>query len=102
MQVFRAEVSQVQVDGVPTRGRDRRALALLVPDRLREPVARSELHVLVLRFADRRLGSQPVVREVPVPVLVEQHAALTAASLGDQDARARQARRVVLDELHVP
>src|SRR6185369_8546182 len=78
---------------------DRAALALFVPERLAQAIARAELHRLVAR---RRLrGTEAVVLEITIAVLVEEEPALAAARLGEQQAGAGHAGRVVLHELHV-
>ena len=101
MDVLLAEVAQVQVYGRAVRGVDRAALLQLVPERLRDPVARAELHELVFGVTQRGLRAEAVVLQVAVAILVHQDAALPASALGEQHARAGQRRRVILHELHV-
>ena len=77
--------------GRPGRTASRGAALLdLVHERLREPVARAELHAAQLRRG--RGHAEVVVLEVAVAVLVEQPAALGPGGLGDQDAGERAAR----------
>src|SRR2546426_4440292 len=81
------------------RAFERAPLLLLLDERLREPIARAELH-----GAQHRLGlglSEVVVLKEAVAVLVEEPAALRAGGLGDQDPGEGQAGGMVLDELHV-
>jgi hypothetical protein len=74
-------------------------LLLLVPERLREPVARAQFHRLGARPGVGR--AQAVVLQVAVAMAVDEDGAFAAAAFGDQDAGARQGGRVVLHELHV-
>ncbi|MNS91104.1 hypothetical protein D3C72_1251810 [compost metagenome] len=100
-QVLLAEVAQVEVNHVAHGALDHAAFLLLLPECLGETVTGTQLHVLVLRLADRGFRAQTVVLQVAVAILVEQDATLTTTTFGHQDAGARQTGRVILDELHV-
>ena len=93
------EMPQIEIDGFAARRRERPALALLVPEGLAQAVARPELHRLVAGLG--RDGSEAVILQVAVAVLVQEVAAFAAAGLGEEKARARHAGRMVLHELHV-
>ena len=101
-QVLLAKVAQVEVNHVAHGALDHAAFLLLLPEGLGETVARTQLHVLVLRLADRGFRAQTVILQVAIAILVEQDATLTTTTFGHQDAGARQTGRVILDELHVP
>jgi hypothetical protein len=75
------------------------SLARFVPESLAQAVERPELHRLVARLG--RDGSEAVILQVAVAVLVQKVAAFAAAGLGEQKACARHAGRVVLHEFHV-
>src|SRR5215813_9813521 len=97
--LFLAQMADVEVDDVAVWGFDGAALFVLLDEGLRQAVARPELHRtqhgLRLRLAE------VVILQVAVAVLVEQIAALGARGFGDQNAGERQPGRMVLDELHV-
>ena len=94
-----SEVPQVEVDVVPVGALKRAPLLVLLHVAAGEDVARPELHLAVDRLVRRR--AEAVVLEIPVAVLVLEIAALPARGFRDEDAGAGQARRVILDELHV-
>ncbi|MNV03433.1 hypothetical protein D3C71_936990 [compost metagenome] len=100
-QVLLAEVAQVEVNHVAHGALDHAAFLLLLPECLGETVTGTQLHVLVLRLADRGFRAQTVVLQVAVAILVEQDATLATTTFGHQYAGARQTGRVILDELHV-
>ena len=93
------EVPQIEIDRVAARRLERPALARLVPEGLAQAVARPELHGLVAGLGGDR--SEAVILQIAVAVLVQKVAAFAAAGLGEQQARARHAGRVVLHEFHV-
>src|SRR5581483_4792939 len=97
--LLRAEVAQVEVHRRALRGGDGAALLLLVPERLRQAVARAELHRLGARPGIER--AEAVVLQVAIAVLVDEDRALAPAGFRHEDAGARQAGRVPLHELHV-
>jgi hypothetical protein len=75
------------------------AFVMLVDKRLRETIARSQLHA-----AQDRLGfrlSEIVILQITVAVLVEHVAAFGARGFGDQDAGEGQTGGMVLHKLHV-
>ena len=92
-------MAQIEQHRLALRRGDGVALALLMPERLAEPVARPKLHVFVARLGLGR--PQPVILQIAIAILVEQEGAFAAAGLGDQNAGAGQAGRMVLNELHV-
>ena len=92
-------MAQIEQHRVALRRGDGAALALLVPERLAQAVARPKLHVFVARLGLGR--PQPVILQIALAVLVEQESAFAAARLGDQNAGAGQAGRMILNELHV-
>ena len=100
-QVLLAEVAQVEVNHVAHRALDHAAFLLLLPECLGETVTGTQLHVLVLRLADRGFRAQTIVLQIAVAILVDQNATFTATTFGHQYAGARQAGRVILNELHV-
>ena len=100
-QLFLAQVTQVEVNHVATRCGDGVAFAPLVPESLRDFVARAEFHVLVLRLAERGFRAHAVILQVAVAVFVDQDTAFTAAAFRHQNAGARQTGWVILHELHI-
>src|SRR5262249_37328078 len=70
-----------------------------VPERLAEPVARSELHRLQSRPWIG--GPKTVILQIAVAVLEGEDGTLSARTLGYQYAGAGEPGRVILDELHV-
>jgi hypothetical protein len=95
-----AEMAQVEMHHRTVLPLDGATLLLLVPEGLAEAVARPEFHRLVAR---RRLGRpETIVLQIAIAVLVDQEAALATTCFGKQQAGARHAGRVVLDEFHVP
>ena len=102
--LFLAEMADIQVHHVAERAVDRVAFFVLLDERLGQPVARTELHAALLGVFGvvniQRLA-EVVVAEVPLAVLVEEDAAFRPCRLGDENARARQPGRMVLHKLHV-
>src|SRR6266508_6444820 len=97
--LFLAEVTNIQEHGIAMRRFDCAAFLLLVPERLAQPVARTQLHRLQAR---PWIGwTEIVVLEIAVAVLVDQEAPFSPRSFGDQYAGAGKPGRVILDELHV-
>src|SRR5205814_9613629 len=92
------EMAKVEIDDRPVRRVDRSSLRYFMHERLREPVARSELHTAEHRLRFRL--AEVVVLQVPVAVLVDEMTTLGARCFRDEDARERQAGGMVLDELH--
>ena len=74
LQLGAPEMAQIEIDGLAARRRHRAPLALLVPEGLAEAVARAELHRLVAGL--RRDGSEPVILQIAVAVLVQQDSRL--------------------------
>ena len=87
------------MDGRAVGGVDGATFLALMPEGLREPVTRAQLHRLRTRPGIQR--AQAVVLQVAVAVAVDQDAAFAAAAFGHENAGARQAGGVVLHELHV-
>ena len=94
-----AYLADVQVDVVAVRPFQRASPLLLLDERLRQPVARAELHRPQHRLRLRL--AEVVVLQVTVAVLVHQPAAFRPGGFGNQDAGGREPGGVVLDELHV-
>lgn len=61
----------------------------------------TQLHIFVLRFAERGLRAHAVILQVAIAVFVDQNPAFTAAAFGHQDPGARQAGRVILNKFHI-
>src|SRR6266545_2866281 len=85
-----AEVAKVEAEILAIRAVERAARLHLLDHRAREDVPRAELHL-----------ARKVALHVPFARLVDQVAALAPRGLRDQDAGARQTRRMELDHLHV-
>ena len=94
-----AQMPQVEVNHRAVGAIDGPPFLHLLHERLRQTVPRPQLHAPQNRFRLRR--AQVVVLQVAVAVFVEQPASLGPRRLGDEDAGEREARRVILDELHV-
>ena len=72
-----------------------------MPEGLRNFVAWAEFHVFVFRLAKRGFRTHAVILQIAVAVFVDQNTAFTAAAFRHQDAGARQAGWVILNELHI-
>src|SRR5439155_7310807 len=73
-------------------------------ERLRQPVARTQLHgrqLRVLRIMNIERLAEVVILQIAVAVFVDEDAAFAAGRFGDQYAGAGEAGRVILDEFHV-
>ena len=100
-QFFLAEVAEIEVDHVAARRRDGVPFPPLVPEGLGHFVAWAQLHIFILRFAERGFRAHAVILQIAVAVFVDQNPAFAAAAFGHQDPGARQAGRVILNEFHV-
>jgi hypothetical protein len=94
-----AQVAQIQMHHLAPAGADGPPLLLLMPEGLTQAIPRPQFHGLQARPGIG--GAQIVVLQIAVAIFIHQDAALAAARLGEQYAGAGQARRVILDELHV-
>src|SRR5262249_46475651 len=94
-----AEVADVEMHHIAIRRLDGAALALLVPERLAQSVARSALHRVEARPGIGR--AEIVVLEVAVAVLVGHDAAFAARPFRDEDSGAGKPGWMILNELHV-
>ena len=90
---FFAEMREVEVRVLAVLVRNAATGFELLDDRPRDHVARPKLSLVP--------DTVVVVDEEAGAFAVAQIAALTASRFGDQDARARQTRRVILDKFHV-
>ena len=96
---FAPRVAQIEIHRCAVPRGDGASLALLVPESLAQPVARTQFHRFVAR---PRVGRpETVILKVAIAILVGEDAAFAAASFGEQQAAARHAGRMVLHELHV-
>ncbi|MNE33000.1 hypothetical protein D3C80_1266400 [compost metagenome] len=95
------QVAQVEINHVSARGSNGTAGTPFMPESLRNLVARAQFHVFVLWLTQRGFRPHAVVLQVAVAVFVYQNAAFATAAFGHQDTGARQAGRVILDELHI-
>src|SRR5438876_6247650 len=68
VQLLLAELAQIQVHDLPLRRGDRATFLLLVPERLAEAIAWTELHRLLARPWVGR--SQAVILQIAITVLV--------------------------------
>src|SRR4051812_11605346 len=92
-------MAQVEPDRLPLRRGGSAPFLLLMPERLRQAIARTELHRLGAR---RWVGrTEPVILQIAIAILVRKYSALATAAFGDQHARPGQRRRMVLNEFHV-
>ncbi len=94
-------MAHIEQDAVAPRGLDRIALLLLAPERLTQPVTRSQFHSLEHRLTDGRFRSHAVVLQIAAAILVKQDTAFAATAFGQQDAVIRQAGGMVLDKFHI-
>ena len=94
-------MAQVEINHIAARRRNGVAFAPLVPESLRDFIARAEFHVFVFRLAERRFRPHTVILQVAIAVFIHQNTAFAAAAFGHQDPRSRQAGWVILDKLHV-
>src|SRR5215211_6618234 len=79
-----AELTNVEMYNIAVWRLDGAALLLLMPERLAEAVARAQLHGFLARPWIGR--TEIVVLQVTIAVLVDQDAALSTRSLGNQNA----------------
>ena len=84
------EMPEIEVHDGAIRRIDRATLLELLHERLRQAIARSQLHRPQHRVRLRR--AQLVVLQIAVAVLVDQVSALGARRFGDEDAREGEAR----------
>src|SRR5947208_16750674 len=98
----------VEVDDVDIASggvqRDSSAVVTLLRESLRQPIARPQLHrsqLGMLRIVHIERLAQVVVLQIAVAVFVDQDPPFATSRLGNEDAGAGQAGRMVLDELHV-
>ena len=98
------KVANVEVDIVAVWAFEGAAGCSFLDEGLGETIPGPELHRPLLRMVfvgDVEGLAKVVVLEIAPALIVDHDAALAASRLGDEDPGARQARRMVLDELHV-
>ncbi|SMS02211.1 hypothetical protein VIM7927_03529 [Vibrio mangrovi] len=102
MQIFSTQMAQIQMNDITQRMFDGVAFLLLVPECLRDFIARTKLHIFVLRLTDRCFRSHTVVLKITVAVFIDDNTAFTTTAFGHQNTGAGQAGRVILNKLHIP
>ncbi|SJN57753.1 hypothetical protein BQ6471_02706 [Vibrio gazogenes] len=101
MQVFLAQMTQIQMDDIAEWMWDGVAFLLFVPESLRNFVTRTEFHIFVFRLADRCFRAHTVILQVTVAVFIDDNTAFTPTPFGHQDPCTGQTCRMVLDKLHI-
>ncbi len=101
MQLFRAEMPQIEMNHVAARRGDGASGAPFVPERLRNFVARAQFHIFVFRRSGRRFRAKPVILQIAIAILIHQNASFAPTAFRHQNAGAGQTGRVVLHEFHI-
>src|SRR5215813_3689248 len=92
-------MANIEVNDVAIRSLDGAAVLVFLDEGRRQTIARPQSHRTQYRLRLRL--TQVVILEVTIAVLVEQIAAFGACGFGDQNPGEWQARRMILDELHI-